>query len=44
VLDLTDEKGALCGKMFADLGRPEVIKVETGHGMLGRRRAYPALS
>ena len=27
LLDLTDEKGALCGKMFADLGA-EVIKVE----------------
>jgi benzylsuccinate CoA-transferase BbsE subunit len=31
VLDLTDEKGALCGKMFADLGA-EVIKVEPPAG------------
>ena len=27
MLDLTDEKGAVCGKMFADMGA-EVIKVE----------------
>ena len=27
LLDLTDEKGALCGKMFADMGA-EVIKIE----------------
>jgi len=31
LLDLTDEKGALCGKMFADLGA-EVIKVEAPTG------------
>jgi crotonobetainyl-CoA:carnitine CoA-transferase CaiB-like acyl-CoA transferase len=31
LLDLTDEKGALCGKMFADLGA-EVIKVESPAG------------
>ena len=31
LLDLTDEKGALCGKMFADLGA-EVIKVEPPGG------------
>ena len=41
VLDLTDEKGALCGKMFADLGA-EVIKVGAARGMLDA--AYPALS
>ena len=33
MLDLTDEKGALCGKMFADLGA-EVIKVEAARRML----------
>ena len=32
LLDLTDEKGALCGKMFADLGA-EVIKVEPPDGL-----------
>src|SRR5581483_3695115 len=31
MLDLTDEKGALCGKMFADMGA-EVIKVEPPSG------------
>jgi crotonobetainyl-CoA:carnitine CoA-transferase CaiB-like acyl-CoA transferase len=31
LLDLTDEKGALCGKMFADLGA-EVIKLEAPNG------------
>jgi crotonobetainyl-CoA:carnitine CoA-transferase CaiB-like acyl-CoA transferase len=31
MLDLTDEKGALCGKMFADMGA-EVIKVEPPQG------------
>jgi benzylsuccinate CoA-transferase BbsE subunit len=31
MLDLTDEKGALCGKIFADLGA-EVIKVESPGG------------
>jgi benzylsuccinate CoA-transferase BbsE subunit len=31
MLDLTDEKGALCGKIFADLGA-EVIKVEPPGG------------
>jgi benzylsuccinate CoA-transferase BbsE subunit len=31
MLDLTDEKGALCGKMFADMGA-EVIKVEPPEG------------
>ena len=36
VLDLTDEKGALCGKMFADLGA-EVIKVEPPAGCSTRR-------
>ena len=36
VLDLTDEKGALCGKMFADLGA-EVIKVEPATGCSTRR-------
>src|SRR6202023_825976 len=36
VLDLTDEKGALCGKMFADLGA-EVIKVEPPGGCSTRR-------
>ena len=33
---LTDEKGALCGKMFADLGA-EVIKVEPPDGCSTRR-------
>ena len=36
LLDLTDEKGALCGKMFADLGA-EVIKVEPIGGCSTRR-------
>jgi len=36
LLDLTDEKGALCGKMFADLGA-EVIKVEPIGGCTTRR-------
>ncbi|HUO05155.1 MAG TPA: CaiB/BaiF CoA-transferase family protein [Candidatus Binataceae bacterium] len=36
MLDLTDEKGALCGKMFADLGA-EVIKVEPPEGCSTRR-------
>ena len=36
LLDLTDEKGALCGKMFADLGA-EVIKVEAPDGCSTRR-------
>src|SRR3984957_19561634 len=36
MLDLTDEKGALCGKMFADMGA-EVIKVEPPHGCPSRR-------
>src|SRR5262245_55635978 len=31
MLDLADEKGALCGKMFADMGA-EVIKVEPPAG------------
>ena len=31
MLDLTDEKGALCGKIFADMGA-EVIKVEPPRG------------
>lgn len=31
VLDLTDEKGLLCGKLFADLGA-DVIKVERPGG------------
>lgn len=36
LLDLTDEKGALSGKMFADLGA-EVIKVEPPEGCSTRR-------
>ncbi len=36
LLDLTDEKGALCGKMFADLGA-EVIKIEPPNGCPTRR-------
>ncbi|HSZ23604.1 MAG TPA: CoA transferase, partial [Candidatus Sulfotelmatobacter sp.] len=36
LLDLADEKGALCGKMFADLGA-EVIKVEPPTGCSTRR-------
>jgi len=31
VLDLTDEKGLLCGKIFGDLGA-DVVKVETPGG------------
>lgn len=36
MLDLTDEKGALCGKMFADMGA-DVIKVEPPDGCSTRR-------
>src|SRR5579863_7740220 len=36
MLDLTDEKGALCGKMFADMGA-EVIKVEPPQGCPSQR-------
>ena len=36
MLDLTDEKGAMCGKIFADLGA-EVIKVEPPAGCTTRR-------
>jgi benzylsuccinate CoA-transferase BbsE subunit len=36
MLDLTDEKGALCGKIFADLGA-DVIKVEPPAGCPTRR-------
>src|SRR4029077_2711801 len=36
MLDLTDEKGALCGKILADLG-VEVIKVEPPEGCSTRR-------
>src|SRR5580658_9266244 len=36
MLDLSDEKGALCGKMFADMGA-EVIKVEPPPGCPSRR-------
>jgi benzylsuccinate CoA-transferase BbsE subunit len=36
MLDLSDEKGALCGKMFADMGA-EVIKVEPPQGCPSRR-------
>jgi benzylsuccinate CoA-transferase BbsE subunit len=36
MLDLTDEKGALCGKMFADMGA-EVIKVEPPQGCPTRK-------
>jgi crotonobetainyl-CoA:carnitine CoA-transferase CaiB-like acyl-CoA transferase len=37
VLELTDEHGALCGKIMADLGA-EVIKIERPGGDTGRRR------
>jgi crotonobetainyl-CoA:carnitine CoA-transferase CaiB-like acyl-CoA transferase len=36
MLDLTDEKGALCGKIFADMGA-DVIKVEPRAGCSTRR-------
>jgi crotonobetainyl-CoA:carnitine CoA-transferase CaiB-like acyl-CoA transferase len=36
MLDLTDEKGALCGKMLADMGA-EVIKVEPPQGCPTRK-------
>ena len=36
MLDLTDEKGALCGKIFADMGA-EVIKVEPPQGCPTRK-------
>ncbi|MBV8139610.1 MAG: CoA transferase [Deltaproteobacteria bacterium] len=36
MLDLSDEKGALCGKMFADMGA-EVIKVEPPQGCSSRK-------
>ena len=36
MLDLTDEKGALCGKIFADMGA-DVIKVEPPGGCSTRR-------
>jgi benzylsuccinate CoA-transferase BbsE subunit len=36
MLDLTDEKGAVCGKMFADMGA-DVIKVEPRNGCTTRR-------
>jgi benzylsuccinate CoA-transferase BbsE subunit len=36
MLDLSDEKGALCGKMFADMGA-EVIKVEPPPGCPSRK-------
>ena len=35
MLDLSDERGALCGKIFADMGA-EVIKVEPPHGCATR--------
>lgn len=37
VLDLTDERGWLCGKLLADLGA-DVVKVEPPGGDPGRRR------
>src|SRR5690242_3781211 len=36
MIDLTDEKGALCGKIFADLGA-DVIKVEPPEGCSTRQ-------
>ena len=36
MLDLTDDQGAMCGKIFADLGA-EVIKVEPATGCPTRR-------
>lgn len=36
MLDLADEKGAMCGKIFADMGA-EVIKVEPPQGCMTRR-------
>src|SRR5260370_7586677 len=41
LLDLTDEKGALAGKIFADVGA-EVIKIEPPEGWW-RRRIRPCL-
>ena len=38
VLDLTDSRGYLCGRILADLGA-EVIKVETPRGDADRRLA-----
>ena len=40
VLDLTDERGAMCGSMFAELGA-DVIKVEPEGG--SSRRVHPFL-
>ncbi len=39
VLDLTDEKGWLCGRLLADLGA-DVVKVEPPGGDPGRRGPY----